>query len=275
MTGRIPYLTVAIGKKAVGKTYTSNKIIKDMVQGDPSRNIPPRRVLILDVNDEFTDIKAISLKDVIRFAVHPIIEARRIRPKHPNGMPMGLDDLKNALITILKYYRSGLLLVEDINKYIHDNMKQDVLGTLCSNRHADLDIIIHYQGIGRIGTKVWQNMNWLRFHKINESCELHEKKFPGKEEIVRITEIMVNNEYNAGNIRFYQYVNIDDQKFPPNVNVEKFMAAVEQYLDQNYRKLIKKKLDIEGENGKKYTPASARQEEIDRIKRDYLIQKNT
>ena len=73
-----------------------------------------------------------------------------------------------------------MLLIEDINKYVSDFLPNDLVGAICSNRHTDLDIIMHFQSIGRITTKIWQNANWLRFHKNSDSVERHKNKFPDK-----------------------------------------------------------------------------------------------
>jgi GTPase SAR1 family protein len=66
--GREPKLIVAVGKKGVGKTYLTERIIQQYVKGNPSKGVPPRRALILDVNDEFSSIKAIAINDVIKFS---------------------------------------------------------------------------------------------------------------------------------------------------------------------------------------------------------------
>ena len=63
---REPKLGVAVGKKGVGKTYTTDKVIQSYVQGNPSKGVKPRRALILDVNDEFEHIKALRVKDVMK-----------------------------------------------------------------------------------------------------------------------------------------------------------------------------------------------------------------
>ena len=71
-------LGVAVGKKGIGKTYTTLQIISSYIKG--SGSIKPRKALILDVNDEFSSIKGIRPSDVALFTHHPTIEARRIRP---------------------------------------------------------------------------------------------------------------------------------------------------------------------------------------------------
>ena len=171
--GREPKLLVAIGKKGVGKSYTTEKMIQSYVKGNPAKGVPARRVLILDVNDEYSNYKAIRLQDVTLFSVHPMIEARRIRPFLDDGKKMTLDDIAQSLFLILDTFRNGLLLIEDVNKYISDTMPNDLVGAICTNRHIGVDIILHYQSIGRITSKVWQNVNLIRLHKFTDTVKKH------------------------------------------------------------------------------------------------------
>lgn len=255
---REPLLGVAIGKKGVGKTFTTNKVLAKYVQGDVASGAKPRKVLILDVNDEFTHIKSIALKDVIRFSSHPIIEARRIRPFMPNGRKMTLNDLAATLDHILNFYTGGLLLIEDINKFVSDSLPQDIMGAIATNRHRDLDIILHYQGIGRILPKVWQNMNFLRFHKITESVERHKSKYEDKVELLKIAEAMVNSKYFAGNERYFQYVDIENMCLMGKVDEKEFEAACRKYIEENYRRLVTPMLSVRfGNNERKFTADTA------------------
>lgn len=57
---------------------------------------------------------------------------------------MTLDDVANTLFIILETFRNGLLLVEDINKYISDTMPNDLVGAICTNRHIGVDNIIAF-----------------------------------------------------------------------------------------------------------------------------------
>jgi GTPase SAR1 family protein len=256
--GREPKLIVAVGKKGVGKTYLTEKIIQQYVKGNPSKGVPPRRALILDVNDEFSNIKAIAINDVIKFSAHPIIEARRVRPFHANGKKMTLDDISQTLFIILDTYREGLLLIEDINKYIADTMPNDLVGAICTNRHIGVDIILHYQSIGRITTKVWQNLNVIRFHKITDSVAKHANKYEDKIEYLSLAEIMVNQEYANGNIRFFVYVDVDREKVLGNYTDEMYEKAAQAYISKNYTNLINPLLKERDEKGKKmYDNATA------------------
>ena len=105
-------LGVAIGKKGIGKSYTTEQIISAYIKG--GKNTKPRRALILDVNDEYTDIKAIRLTDVPLFTFHPKIECRRVRPYNEDGSKMTLREVADTLWYILTHYKGGLLLIEDI-----------------------------------------------------------------------------------------------------------------------------------------------------------------
>ena len=191
---RICKLGVAVGKKGIGKTYQTTEMMKGYARG--GNGVKPRRVLILDVNDEFEEFKAMSIKDVEIFSVHPRVEIRRIRPFKDDGSRMTLRDIADTLYVILDKYRGGMLLIEDINKYISDHLPNDLVGAICTNRHTNTDIIMHFQSIGRITSKIWQNLNWLRFHKNSDSVTRHKMKFPDKIDLFCIVESLpIFSEY--------------------------------------------------------------------------------
>jgi hypothetical protein len=257
--GREPKLIAVVGKKGVGKTYTTNKMMRDYVKGNPAKGVHGRRVLILDVNDEYTDFKAIALQDVQMFSVHPRIEVRRVRPFHANGKKMTLDDLGDALFFILENYRNGMLLIEDVNKYISDTMPNDLVGAICTNRHIGLDIVLHYQSIGRITTKVWQNLNILRFHKCTDTVEKHRKKFDDKFEYLYLAQSMINyNYYKLDNKRYFLYIDIDDEKIKGNYTDKLFDIAVDEFINKNYNDTISPLLRSRDSSGKRnHTSQSA------------------
>ena len=242
-------LGVAVGKKGIGKTYTTLSIINQYIKG--GLNIKPRRALILDVNDEFEDVKAIRLKDVELFTYHPKVECRRVRPYNDDGSKMTLNEIANALWHILSVYKGGLLLVEDINKYVGDYLSNDLVGAICTNRHTSLDIIMHYQSIGRITTKIWQNINWLRFHKNTDSVDRHKKKFEDKWEAFKICEILVNKQYFSGNERFYVTFDCDHEKIYGNYSQKMMDEAIDEYIALHYRQKVKPLLNQTGATGKK------------------------
>lgn len=256
--GREPKLLVAIGKKGVGKSYTTEKMIQSYVKGNPAKGVPARRVLILDVNDEYVNYKAIRIQDITLFSVHPMIEARRIRPFTDDGKKMTLDDIAQTLFVILETFRNGLLLIEDVNKYISDTMPNDLVGAICTNRHIGVDIILHYQSIGRITSKVWQNVNLIRLHKFTDTVKKHKHKFEDKFEYLSIAEAMINHKYEQGEKHFFLYADIDNDKIYGSFTNEDMETAVNIFLQQNYNNLMNPLLNARDDMGKKiHTPQTA------------------
>lgn len=253
---REPKLLVAVGKKSVGKSFATKKMMQDYAYVNPKR-----RVLIIDVNDEYSDIKAIRIQDVAIFSVHPMVEIRRIRPFMDDGKKMTLDDIASTLFIVLETYRNGLLLVEDINKYISDTMPNDLVGAICTNRHIGVDIIMHYQSIGRITSKVWQNLNIIRMHKITDSVKRHKHKYEDKYEYLSIAELIINKQYESGNKHFFLYVDIDDEKVYGAFTQAQYEEAMNAFIQMNYSQIISPMLNARNEQGKKiHTPQTAIQE---------------
>ena len=104
---REPKLMVAVGKKGVGKSYSTFDMLRGYVAGNPSKGVKGRKVLIFDVNDEYEDVRPIALKDVPLFSVHPKIEMRRVRPLKTNGSRMTLNEIAETLFWILDQFRGG------------------------------------------------------------------------------------------------------------------------------------------------------------------------
>jgi dephospho-CoA kinase len=262
MKEREPLLIVVTGSKGVGKTYTTIKIIKQYVIGNIVTGTPPRRVIILDVNDEYTEFKAIALKDVKKFSHHPKIECRRVRIIKPDGNKMSLTEIQNALAFILDNFKGGLLVIEDISKYTSPNMGMELIGSLCTQRHVDCDIIIHYQSVGRAATpSIVSNMNIMRLHKTTDKVERHENKFGEYSEILHIAENLVNNRYykemdkrGSDNLRnyfdFYVYVDFNRNKIYGKFQRDEFKEAITEYIQENEGSTIGKLLKKKDRKGK-------------------------
>jgi hypothetical protein len=224
------------------------------------------------VNDEYGvyGVPAISLNDIPLYTVFPNIEIRRVRPFHLDGRRMTLDEWANALFYVLNRFQNGLLLIEDINKFIGDHLPHDLVGAIATNRHVGLDIVLSFQSLGRINTKIWGNMNLMRFHKNVESVERHKNKFPDKFEMLRIAEIMVNNEYHRGNNRFFLYVDMDEMKIRGEFKDELVSEGIDQYINEEYNALLKPYL-VQREGGKKkYNDETAKKEVHSRLKTAYF-----
>jgi hypothetical protein len=285
-------VTLVVGKKKVGKSVTTIKMLDDMVRGNPARGVKPRRALIFDVNNEFGDfeweggkrkIKALYIKDIARFSASNIVEIRRIRPFFDDGRKMTTDDMSAVLSIILENYRRGVLLVEDINKYVSDTIGGDLIGNLATARHIGLDIICHYQQIGRAGNpKLFGNANFIRFHKTNDTVARHEVKFQEKTELLKLAENIVNYYYNTKGYEedskykyMYLWVDVDESKILPgnypltDADIER---SIHEYVSENRARLIKPLLQrINTDSGAKvFDEKTAVKHKIAELKKTYF-----
>lgn len=255
--GREPKLIVATGKKGVGKSFLTMKFIRKYVTPNPSANWPGRKALIFDTNNEyddqskFPDIKKLSLNDVAKYSAHPKIEIRRVPPFYRTGEEMPPDIKCKAVLHLLLYFRNGLILLEDINNYISDFMPKDVVGTILSQRHKGIDMVLHYQSIGRIQAKVWPHINVLRMHKTSDSVARHWEKFPDKYEMLQIAENIINAKYLSGDIRYHLHVDFDQEKIFGNFTMDEFEKSVEDYIGINYAKVAHPLINKRDGMGKK------------------------
>ena len=277
--GRECRVILVAGKKGVGKTVETVKMIYNYVKGTPNK--PPRKALIFDVNDEFSSfwyfgqthsVKAISLKDITKFSMSNIIEVRRIRPFFDDGKRMTINDMTEVLGIILEQYRNGLLLEEDINKYTGDYMQVDLIGALATARHVGLDVIAHFQGVGRLANpKLVGNCNFIRLHKCNDTIKRHEKKFEEKTEIMQLAEIIINNRYKQGDTRFFLYVDVDNSKVLGAFTQAEIDTAVQEYVELNQKKLLHPILNKRDLNGNKLNDYnSAITSVINNLKEEYF-----
>ena len=261
----------AVGRKGIGKSYQNIQNIDAYVAGNPAKGIKPQRVLVFDTNDEYMHIRGIALKDLALFSAQPphLVQARRIRPfNEKTGLPATMNDLSDMLEVVLRFYRNGMLLIEDMNKFTSDNMKNDLIGALCTNRHLGLDIVTSLQGIGRIVPKMWQNLNWLRLHDVSESMEKHRSKFEDKYEFLSIAQRIVKAKVDGGNIRFFLNVDLNYSRIYGPYTGDEFKAGALSLIYENYGQMVSpllRHIDLQAGGKKKYTEADAINAEIDRL----------
>jgi hypothetical protein len=256
MEFREPTLEVAIGFRGVGKTYTMDQITDDYI-----KNLR-RPVLVFDVNAEYTEsnklfgYKAIDYnadeKDDFKRSEQirniKVPGKYRIIPYKKNGQPMTANELLKTASTIVTYYRNGMMLLEDINKYTNSNFKQEFIGTFVGLRHLGVDLVLHFQSLHAIPPKVWDGMEYLRWHKCAEKI----KKYKGhisNMELFSIAEAVVDYKYRT-NPRFFLWVDVLGNKV--KTSPEDFNEGCRIYLSQNPGALrdLMNEFDLEGK--KKY-----------------------
>jgi len=260
-------LGIAVGKKGVGKTYETLKTVSSYVRGNAGAGVRPRPVLILDVNNEyanvkadhgnplFPDIRAISLEHVKLINKQKTANCYRIPPFNTDGSAMSITEVRNAMEVCLNDYSNGLFIIEDINKIISDSLPNDLVGKIVTMRHVSVDIITHFQSIGKAANpKLWANANYIRFHKCDDTVKRHESKFGGDVTGLKILETMVSMNFKNDNKRFNAYYDKDYGTVRGNFSQKDFQAAIIEYLEYN-PKVIREEANrlhvVGGDSGKK------------------------
>ena len=94
---REPILMCATGKKGVGKTFTTNLLIDTYTKGNRKAGKKARKVLIYDINMEYTQYKAIEVKHIPKFSRQSKVEVRRVLPILDDGKMASLTDMLEIL----------------------------------------------------------------------------------------------------------------------------------------------------------------------------------
>lgn len=234
---------VAVARKGGGKTYiTANQIIASYIT--PTTKWKGRQVLIYDVNGEYTDkhcaeklkvkwtARPIKLEELAAWMASGKKEVRRVLPLDNTGnFTQDLDKMVEILRVILKTFRNGLLLLEDINAYLIDVSSKDVISAITRNRQKNLDILIHYQSFRAIPPRIWANLNICRFHKTNENISTVESKINNKE-LFYVAQALVNYKFK-NDIRFFCYVDNEMDKISGRFSRTDFRIAALNYLKEN------------------------------------------
>ncbi len=232
---REPIVQTVTGVKQVGKTYqTIHAIYRYLLKG--------RKVVVFDINKEYVDsairdadlnftIPSIDYKMLPAFSAQARPEARRILPVLPSGSEMSLKQKADMLGLILEHFKGGLIVVEDINKYIINVANHvNVIDKIVSNRHRAQDIILQYQSLAALDPRIWQNTAVIRMHYQADDVDRYAPRIPTFE-LVKIAQLLVNQQYFGGNKRFFCYINQLDRKISGDFTAEDFIRACMTYLD--------------------------------------------
>lgn len=247
-------LTLALGRKKIGKTYTSLQLLYQYAKG--TKKAKPRKVLIYDVNGEYSDkFKSIDPRYISIYGAIKKPDIRRVTGFHDNGQPLSTDELKERLFTILKSYTNGLLIVEDINKYISDSISNELIGFLAVMRHKGVDTIAHFQTKGKAGhPKLFGMTNYIRLHETTDSFERHKDKFKDNLKVLKIAEMLVKLENQKRPLKkhyFYCYIDTELIKISGQFSRQDFKDAILEYILKNPNETVKPMLNYRDRKGNK------------------------
>lgn len=262
LSKRQPMLMVVCGETGVGKTYRTVHEIEHYIKPNRRTGKKGRKVLIFDVNDDdFMQYLTLHPEHIKSFKQ---VRARRIRPLTKSGKLMNLTQKRLIVEKMVAEFTNGLLVLEDIDKFMVGAKGQAVVGVLCANRHSDLDILISHQSIAKITTTEWQNTTWLRLHKQVDDIYRYRNRIPNYP-LVRIATFIVEEQYNLANLThekglltekdfiirksFFVYINMRKLKIR-GCSKAAFIRAAKKYIDQEEGRKIKmmsQEIELNGE----------------------------
>lgn len=257
---REPSFEVVIGFKGVGKTFTTNKVIDDYIKNDPSGR-KGRPVLVFDINGEYDSsngyygYKAIDYDVTEKNEMKRCEQIRKIKapgkyrilPYRKDRQPMSLGEMIATAHTIVKYYRNGMLVLEDINKYSLSNYSQDFVGMFIGLRHLGVDLVAHFQSLRAIPPRVWANMNYLRWHKQSDAIAKYKNRIDNYE-LFQIAEKIVDYKYTSDE-HYYLWIDVLKNKLY-NVSPDDFKQGCISYLNM-FPNILNKEINSLNEQGQR------------------------
>jgi hypothetical protein len=233
------------GIQGVGKTYQGMHTIADYVRDKPQTKVRGRKCLIFDTNGEYTPdqfekngikgfkITRIALSDVDAWCHTENSECRRIDAKN-----LGIKEKKEAVEYLLKVYKNGMLVLEDINTYILSvTFMEEIVGGLVNLRHRAVDVMISYQSLRPVEPRIWQNSRWVRMHYQADNVNDIKNKVTNPT-LFKIAQLLVNEKYFGGDKRFFVYIHSFANKIQGKFTKQEFEQACKKYLSTN-KKYIK------------------------------------
>ena len=258
---RQPMLVVTCGETGVGKTYRNLIEIYRYMKDDPETGRKGRKVLAFDVNDDdYPMFKTVRINSIQHLTA---IDARRIRPIAPEGKNMTLEEKREVVQQMVNRFKNGLLVLEDIDKFMVGAKGQTVVGLLTTNRHNGLDIMISHQSIAKITTTEWQNMTFLRLHHQIDDISRYKNRIPNYF-LVCIAKNIIDEQYDLANEAYHQgclsdyqykkhksfYLYVDMRKLRiRGASKKAFIRAAKKYIDTHEGKTINMMLMERALNG--------------------------
>jgi hypothetical protein len=260
---RTPLLTIVCGMKGVGKTWQGVKDIDRYVIDNPRTGKRGRKVLILDFNNEesYQKYKAV-LPKYIKTLTEP--RARRIPPFDEQGKGYDLDKMKAVAEYAIFNFKNGLLVLEDIDKYMTGAKGKSLIGAMTTNRHSGMDLLITHQSVSKVTQTEWQNAAFVRLHHQLDDVDRISDALPNYP-LMKIAQIIVDRRYYEAVRQYKELGAIDEDEFKKRRSFfvyidmlehkiiggtpEEFRVAAMEFIRQNPR-LISKRMKVGDINGR-------------------------
>jgi len=244
---REAYITCVCGRQGGGKTF--RQVQECLVYAKK------RKVLVFDCNvpsGSYKDFPTIdydsSLQDIYKHG--KVLDdksairaktikdwpsgmgARRVINYRKDGEQMSIVEMNTTCLDLMQNFRDGMLVLEDTNGYLIGSRQQNFLSSFIRCRHKNTDLVLIFQSAGAMDPRIWANMSLMRMHKTLDSIKTPSirKRIPSdKFEMVMLAELIINDQYDAGNIYFFVY--LEFRKY-------KIIGANEKILEKACHKFL-------------------------------------
>ncbi len=243
---REPVLFVAVGYKGVGKTFQTCQELHEYIK------VQKRPVVIFDTNQEiaYAQYAKIAPNDVKKLKK---AEIRRVEPIMPpkNGksaVPMDNKQKAACLAYLLKNFKNGLLVIEDMNNYLTSTRTDGIVSALTTNRHRSQDIIIHLQSLAKLDPTLWENTGVIRIHYQNDRLSRYIDRCSSPQ-ILTLAVEYCRLKYEE-NPRVFVWLDLVNRKIIGVDDLDTFKTVCNMYLRQNNAERNQIAAEIETNNQK-------------------------
>lgn len=213
----------AFGETGVGKSHQTDIEISNYLRGFNGQQCG-RKVLIIDPNGEYTKYPTISIHHLKDFQANACYRIN-LRGKSP-------AERKDIALQAVQIFNNGLLIMDDIDSYGAYSRDQDLISSLMGNRHKNLDLLLVHQSLDMGTPNFYRNATALRLHRQKSQDKILITKAKECFPILKIAQIIIEEQYIAGNIHFFLVVMLRENKIRGCSSRSEFNKAVMIYLNE-------------------------------------------
>lgn len=188
-------IMIQVGSKNTGKTNYCKLYLKEK---------SPKRALILDIQNEYNDIKKLDNLQLEHFILDT---------KHTGiyryTFEGNLAENKMQFASILTNYRQGTMIIEN-PCILFGHIPQELLGLMCIHRTKNVNIIVNFLSLKRaLNPKILQNANFYHLYKNIEPISKFKSILGNCYDLFLDAETYINKNksiiIDIANDKFYEY----------------------------------------------------------------------